>query len=229
MRKPVILFLHILFLLNAFALQAQNYNAVEWPQATIVLAGGDTVAGPVVFYRAEEVLHLNTGNETATTLTPVLDSSFRVEEEGRLRQFRTYLWNRGKDYSDYRSPAFFEQLNTGNYSLLKREILRQDIVRNDPFWNPYGNFGGPPYGSHSFMTSVQELFYIHTPKGNIISLRKPKQDVLRIFASHQKQIRKYVDDNDLKYNRKNDLIRIVKYYNSLTDPTEPKIDEPVKP
>lgn len=226
MRLPLFLALPALTIFAAFSLRAQPANAVEWPKATIALSNGDTVAGPVIFYRAEEVLHLSTGGDNATTLTPVLVSSFKVEEEGRTRLFRTYLWNRGRDYSDYRSPAFFEQLNTGNYSLLKREILRQDIIRNDPFWNPYGSIYGPP-GSHSLMTSIQELFYIHTPKGNIIPLRSPKKDVLRIFSSHQKQIKKYVDDNDLKYNRKNDLVRIVKYYNSLTDPNAPKVDEPV--
>ncbi|RYZ44971.1 MAG: hypothetical protein EOP49_26145 [Sphingobacteriales bacterium] len=217
----------ILFLVQAAlflppaALRAQNPDAVEWPMVIIVLTAGDTITKAATYFRGDDVLSLEHGDGTTTTLTPVLVSSFVVtdKETNTSRHFRTYPWNHGRDYSDYLTPAFFEQLNTGKYMLLKREVMRNDIVRNDPFLNPYGGgFYGPGAGFPRWVTYTQELFYLRTPKGNIITLRNPKRDFKRLFASKHKLIKEYVRDNDLNYNRRNDLVKIVEYFNSLTDP-----------
>jgi hypothetical protein len=215
-------------LLLAAGVSAQRLDVTEWPAATVVSTSGDTVSGKVTYYRADDILEITLPDGKTTTLTPVLVQGFTVPAGGGHpdQKFRTYLWNRGNDYSTFKAPAFFEQLTTGNVSLLKREILRQNVVRNDPFYNPmyggmgYGGFGGPGglYNTPYWVTNVQELFYLQTAQGKIVQLRNPKKDILYYLSDKQKQIKAYVKENDLRYNRKYDLIRIVQFYNSLGSP-----------
>ncbi|UOQ70700.1 hypothetical protein [Hymenobacter cellulosilyticus] len=51
-----------------------------------------------------------------------------------VRVFRTYRWNHNNDYSDFKSPGFFEQLSSGPHILLRREMLIERVVNNGPMY-----------------------------------------------------------------------------------------------
>jgi len=136
-----------------------------------------------------------------------------------VRVFRVFRWNHDNDYSDFKSPAFFEQLSSGPTILLRRESLVQRPVS---YGSPYGFGGygayGYPYGvprTMGYYTEIKDNFYLGTPNGTVISLRNPKKDLLAAFRQQSKQIEKYAKENQLDYTNARELAFIVNYANSL--------------
>lgn len=143
----------------------------------------------------------------------------RVLDAGQVRIFRVYRWNRGNDYSDFRSPAFFEQISGGPNVLLRRETL---IQRPMNYASPYG-YGMGAYGmgmprTIGYYTDVKDAFYLGLPDGNVLSLRNPKKDLLNAFRQQSKLIDKYAKENQLDYTKAQDLAYIINYANSLPGP-----------
>ncbi|MBC6609960.1 hypothetical protein H8B15_03445 [Hymenobacter sp. BT507] len=136
-----------------------------------------------------------------------------------VRVFQVYRWNRDNDYSDFKSPGFFEQLSNGPTVLLRRESL---VQRAATYGSPYGYGayrGGYPYGAGipptQFYTDIKDDFYLGFPDGRIIALRNPKKDLLNTFHQQQRQIEAYAKINHLDYTNARELAYIVNYVNSL--------------
>ncbi|UOG76970.1 hypothetical protein MTX78_10290 [Hymenobacter tibetensis] len=151
---------------------------------------------------------------------PMYNSRRREESDvNQVRVFRTYRWNRGNDYSDFKSPAFFEQLSNGPRILLRRESLMQRTVSNAGPYG-YGGYGyGNPYGGGRSMgtyTEMKDDFFLATPAGEIIPLRSPKKDLLNVFRGQAKQLEQYAKQNQLNFTVARELAFIVNYANSLT-------------
>jgi hypothetical protein len=139
-------------------------------------------------------------------------------DTARIRVFRTFRWNRGNDYSDFKSPAFFEQLSRGPVVLLRREsLVERTMTANDPFFRPYYGFpmGGLPRGPIGTYVSVRDQFFLGTPQGGVVSLRSPKKDLLAYFKPQANQIERYAKENKLSFNDAHELAFIVNYANSL--------------
>ncbi|WP_426491844.1 hypothetical protein [Hymenobacter sp. 102] len=132
-----------------------------------------------------------------------------------MRVFRTYRWNRGNDYSDFRAPGFFEQLSSGPIILLRREGLVQRPINSG--LGPYGGYGyGMPGRTVGYYTDVQDSFFLGLPNGNVLSLRNPKKDLLAYFHDQARRIEQYAKDNKLSYTDARELAYIVNYANSLS-------------
>lgn len=249
---------------------AQRANFVqEFAGSTILLANGDTLEGPLVLHRNEDVVRMTMPDNTISTLSAVAVQSFAVKGEQHdrrrdafyyddfydarrgyyygspaffngplpkrrerpdtslVRVFRTYRWNRDNDYSDYKSPAFFEQLSSGPTVLLRREALvERPVYANGPYGYGYGGgFGGYPYGGASryagSYSEVKDNFYLGTPTGSIIPLRNPKKDLLSAYRKQARQIEQYAKQNNLDYTNARELAFIVNYANSLTGDQQP--------
>lgn len=244
--------------------QAQRSDFVQqFAGATVLLANGDTLEGPLALHRNEDVVRIAMPDQTTSTLSAVAVQSFAVKGErydrrrdayyyddfydmrrgyyygspmfynvppprrrerpdtSLVRVFRTYRWNHDNDYSDFKSPAFFEQLSNGPHILLRREALVQRPVT---YSGPYGYGGyGYPYGmprTAGYYTDVRDNFYLGTPSGNVIALRNPKKDLLNVFRRQARQIEQYVKENKLSYTDARELAFIVNYANSLQPQTE---------
>ena len=132
-----------------------------------------------------------------------------------VRVYRVYRWNHDNDYSDFKSPGFFEQLSRGPSVLLRREILVERPINYAG--SPYGYGGGyggtPRYGGT--YSDLQDKFYIGTPAGNVVALRNPKKDLLNVFRGQARQLEQYAKDNKLSFTEARDLAFIVNYANYL--------------
>ncbi len=216
-RLGVITGLAILAYLPALA---QAVDIQEWPKGRIILTNGDTLTGPVAYHRSEDIVRITLADGSIQAFAPVNVSSFTVtDRQRRFSQiFRPYLWNRGNDYSDYKAPAFFELLTVGKYSLVKREILSTRSQNYTPMYAGYGRYYDPynnGYGGTRYQTVVQELFYVNSPKGEILDLRNPKRDLENIFGGKARQMKDFVKRNKLEYNNARDLAVIISHFNSL--------------
>ena len=137
-------------------------------------------------------------------------------DQAPVKLYVTYMWDRDNDYSDFRAPAFFQQLTDGNTRLLKREKLVQRSV------SPYGPYGGYGMGGAmggamggGYYTEVQNSYFLADPQGNITPLRNTKKDLLAYFGPNAKRIQTYVKENRLSYSDPNELPLILRYADSL--------------
>lgn len=201
--------------------QAQQVLINEWPRGMVVLNDGDTIRGAVTYYRAEELIQVSLPDGSVRALAPVNVYSFMVSEgNNSYRQlFRTHLWNHGNDYSDFKSPAFFEQLShEGQYSLVKRETsvrrdMNQDLMYRRSMYSRYD----PYYMGPRFVDQVQEHFFLLSPDGKLRALRNPKKDLLNAFDDKARQIKTYIKQRKISFNSSQDLIKVINYYNSLQE------------
>lgn len=251
----------------SFALAQRSNFVQEFAGSTILLANGDTLEGPLVLHRNEDVVRMTMPNNTINTLSAVAIQSFAVKGEqfdGRrdayyyddfydarrgyyygspaffngplpkrrerpdtslVRVFRTYRWNRDNDYSDYKSPAFFEQLSSGPTVLLRREALvERPVYAAGPYGYGGAYGGGYPTGPSRYAGSYSEIkdnFYLGTATGNIIPLRNPKKDLLAAYPKQARQIEKYAKQNNLNFTIARELAFIVNYANSLSEEKQP--------
>ncbi|KAA9339712.1 hypothetical protein F0P96_03600 [Hymenobacter busanensis] len=130
-----------------------------------------------------------------------------------VRVFRTYRWDKGNDYSDFKTPAFFEQLSTGPVILLRREALVERMVNSSPYYAGYGY--GLPRGPVGYYTDIRDYFFLGTPQGNVVELRNPKKDLLAYFSKEARQLEQYAKTNKLSFTDAHELAYLVNYANSL--------------
>ncbi len=132
----------------------------------------------------------------------------RTDTSG-VKLYVTYLWNRGNDYSDFRAPAFFQQLTDGNIRLLKREQLVQRMMSADPYYRySMAGMGG-------YYTEIQSSYFLADPQGNLTALRNLKKDFLAYFGKNSKKIQAYVKENRLSFNNAYELLMIMRYADTL--------------
>ena len=192
---------------------AQNIqNVQEWPYGQVFLTSGDTITGYVTYYRHEEIIKVE-NLKGVYSVSPVNVNGFVVKEYNALtyREFRTLLWNRQNNPHGFKSPAFFEYIQDGKYSLLKRQII-VELERQAAFANPaqlpLHYIPGKDY-------QVQELYYLLTPDNRILRLRKLERDLNYFFGSKANQVKAFVKENKLSYRNEQDLAVMVRFYNSL--------------
>ena len=136
--------------LASLTVQAQRVDIQEWAKGRVILTSGDTLTGPVTYHRTEDIVRVTLPDGSIQAFAPVNVASFSVSD-GRFSQtFKPYMWNRDNDYSDYKAPAFFEQLNEGRYSLVKRETVVRRNLNSGPIYAGYGRYYDPyGYGNSS--------------------------------------------------------------------------------
>lgn len=134
-----------------------------------------------------------------------------VTDTSGVKLFVTYLWNGSSDYSDFRAPAFFEQLTDGNVRLLRREQLVERMVTAA---DPYYRYGGYPMGG-GYYTEIRTTFFLASPQGTLTALRTPKRDFLAYFGGKAKQIQAYAKQNRLDFDDARELALILRYAEGL--------------
>lgn len=204
---------------DAMAQFRPSIDVQEWPSGKIVLTSGDTLYGPVTFYRTQEVINVQNEDGTTSSFSPVNVQYFIAQEQpsGRPYTFLSLMWDQGRDYTDFKKPTFFEQLNQGKLTLIMREdYMRKDPGRMSPMAANGAYYNDPYYQQGSeWLSQVKELYYVLLPDGNIVTLRNVRRDLHHLFGNKSKDVKDYVKDHNLSYEKPHQLIAIVNYFNSL--------------
>lgn len=215
-------FLLLLFCLPPTEVHAQyrpSIDVQEWPSGKVVLVSGDTIYGPITFYRTEDIVSVLHEDGSKSLYAPVNVQYFVAQEEpsGRAYTFLSLMWNLGRDYTDFKKPTFFEQLNQGTLKLIMREeYLRKDMSVTSPMYASTHLYTSESYVPGSeWVEYIKPLYYIELPDGEIVTLRNVKRDLNRLFGNKSREVRKYINEKRLTYEKPHHLMAIVNYYNSL--------------
>ena len=190
----------------------------EWPVGEVVLVSGDTLQGPITYYRTEDIVNVQQPDGSLRALSPVNVDYFKVQEspDAYTRFFVTYDWNLNKAYSDFRKPTFFERMNKGQITLITRETYLHRDISTRRFLGRGGSLDSY-YNSDvpNYVQQVVPVYYIRFPDGEIRSLRNVRKDLNQIFGKKASEVNKYVKKHRLSYDKLHGLIAIVNYYNTL--------------
>ncbi|MFD3001793.1 hypothetical protein ACFS7Z_15575 [Pontibacter toksunensis] len=202
---------------DVFAQYRTEIDVQEWPAGKVVLTSGDTIYGPLTYHRTQEVVYVhNEEDGTISAFSPVNVEYFVAQEHpsNRPYTFRTLMWDLGRDYSDFKKPTFFEQLNQGPLTLVMRErYVRRDVhyasrlgYYNNPYYYPMGS---------NYIDQIEELYYVLLPDGEVVTLRNVRRDLHKLFGKKSKQVKKFVKSRKLDYDKPHEMAAIINYFNSL--------------
>ena len=197
-----------------------NPNVQFWAFGKVYLTSGDTIAGSISHFKDQEVIKVDQPGKATYTFSPVNLDRFVVKDDNLLtyREFRTLFWNRTNNPNGSKSPAFFEYLQGGTYSLIKRETFLFVGSATPASTNAITNIVtdrlvGPDIGNKHY--SLVIMYYLLTPDDKIIQLPKPKKDLPELFGKRVYQMKAFIKENNLNYSKEHDLKVIMRYYNSL--------------
>ena len=121
------------------------------------------------------------------------------------RVFKTSISMEGIDYVE---NHFFEVLYDGEYKLLLRRITD---INEDTYASNY--MGGGGSGTRKYQTD--EYFYVKKGKSTATRLPHYKSALYRKFPFYKKELKAYIKGNNLKIRKKQDMIKVFEYLNSL--------------
>jgi hypothetical protein len=190
-------------LISSFSANAQEWPFEFWHEGKIVLLNGDTLKGIVKYDLQQDVIQYSMGSQKTEAYTARKILFFEIFDNTvhRYRQF--YALPFAKE-SDYRAPVFFELLAEGKMTLLAREGLELRTY-NSMYY----------YGSSYSRQVLVYKYYFLNEKGDIAEFDGNRNDLLDLMGRRSDDVEKYIKTNKLKFEDKNDLARIVSYYNSL--------------
>ncbi len=103
--------------------------------------------------------------------------------------------------------AYFEVLVSGTASLL---YYRSSIIKREPL--PPSEMAGKNY--RDYFRTLRE-YYISKSGEPARIIYKSKKSILGVLSDKEKELKIFINENDLKLRKDKDMIKLIEYYNSL--------------
>lgn len=191
----------IFIILFQIPLKAQVFPSELWHEGKLVLASEDTLPGKIKYDLPKGIVQVDNG---AKVYTYSAKNIFYFEiydiTSEHYREF--YVLPYGVA-SSYKIPVIFEVLVEGNISLLSQEYVGLKNIQN-----PYS------YGNYSKEVLIYDYYFLDK-NGNITKYTQKKKDLMNALISRRNQVTEYMKANRLHHDKRNDLIRIIAFYNAL--------------
>ncbi|QMU27777.1 hypothetical protein [Adhaeribacter radiodurans] len=202
---------------------AQNLNKHEWVAGKVVLTTGETLSGALSYFYNKEIIQVKGADGFTRAFSPVNVSYFQGFNEKKqvLQIFKPFKWSPNPDVPGFKTPAFFEVVTEGKYTLVKRTAF---VIRNlDPvpmyaslgrYYEPYSTNETLHSGKNYQITRLHS-YYVLTPENEIINLRNPKKDLENLYQDKASSMKAYIRDKKLSYKNPVALTHVVQYFNHL--------------
>lgn len=207
MQKQIIFFISLL-LLSHFSF-AQRFVEEAWHEGTVLLESGDSLQGNLKFNLSEEIIQVDMrGSLQTLTSRKVLSFKFFDRFDNRNRSYYTLPFSK---VADYKTPTFFELLWQGDHiTLLNREAFVTQTSTN-PYYGGFGMRNNFPV-TYSY---IKNNFYFLYKNSKIKLFDGTKKGILILLQDREKDIKNYLKDNRVRFDNKQDMIRLIDFYNAL--------------
>lgn len=233
-----------LFLLLAFCFSSLFALAQPkgdyWFKGVLELEGGQRLEGDISYYSdfKAALLQIRTGGRTLSyDANQVVFFRFYDNELGVTRTFYSLPYT--PEGSSHETMLFFETLLEGGHltALSKTEFRTETRQARSPFM--YRGYYIPSWYDRAGMNSYSivvpyETIYLVTPDTPIeaynqptslaaqeVRFRKPNPDMLmNLVRDKRVQIDKFIEQNKLDVRKRQDMLRVVQYYNELKDQSQ---------
>lgn len=197
----------VIALLVSGTSEAQTWPFELWHEGKIVLNEGDTLRGLVKYDQQQDLVQYNARDDKAANIFTARKVMFFEIFDNTVHRYRKFFTLPYTTAGQYKAPLFFELLAEGTMTLLSREYLE------------FKNVSSPYYmgGAYSRQVLTNRYFFLKED-GSITEFIGKKNDLIDMMGKNGSDVNKYIKANRLRFEEKNDMIRIVDYYNSLVDP-----------
>ncbi len=187
---------------------AQNFPSEVWHEGKVVLINKETHKGLVKYDLETDIVQVNVKNIIQTfSSKKILYFEIFDQSVDSYRQFYALPYTVSPGY---KTPILFEVLHEGNpLSLLAREGITTESVPSYSYYYGRSNF-------YSRYKLVYE-FYFFNKKNGIQRYNLKKKNLLQLMQRKSSKVREFINEHNLKVDRRRDLERITSYYNSLWD------------
>lgn len=185
-------------------LYAQRFPFEFWHEGRIVLLESDTLKGTMKYNLENDILQYVNPDKTVDTYTARKVLYFEIFDAtvNTYREFYALPYSIG---GGYKAPLFFEVLEEGRLTLLARERVEVRTTSGNPYFY---------YSTFAREVLVYKFYYLDN-RGDIIEYSGNKNDLLRLMGRQSDDVNKFMRANKLKTDRREDLVKITRYYNSL--------------
>jgi len=180
---------------------SQNFPSEMWHEGKLVLVSDESISGMLKYDQVKGIVQVDKDEKI---LTYSAKSIFYFEiydiTSESYREF--YVLPFGL-VTSYKAPVIFEVLVEGNLTLLCREYVLTKNIQS-------------PYSIGSYAKEVLAYdYYFLDREGNIIKYTLKKKDLYSVVAKRQNQVIEYMKANRFHHDRRNDLVRVIAFYNAL--------------
>ena len=191
----------LFFVLLQFPVGAQVFPSELWHEGKLVLTTDDTLQGNLKYDLAQGIVQIDVHDKVYTYSAKNIFyfELYDITSE-HYREFYVLPYSAT---SSYKTPIIFEVLVEGNISLLSQEYVGVKNIQN-----PYS------YGNYSKEVLIYEYYFLDR-NGDITKYTLKKKDLLTVLAKRRNQVIEYMKVNRLRHDKRNDLIRILAFYNAL--------------
>lgn len=172
-----------------------------WHEGKIVLLEGDTLRGMVKYDLQQDLVQYSIKDSKPEAFTARKVMFFEIFDETSHRYRRFFSLPYAATTPGYKSMIFFELLEEGKMTLLTREFLE------------YKNQNSM-YVTYARIVMSYKYFFLKE-NGDIEEFKGSKSDLLDMMGKRSEDVDKFMRKNRLRHEDKDDLVRIVDYYNSL--------------
>jgi hypothetical protein len=192
-----------IFLSAHLMVRAQTWPFEIWHEGKIVLLQGDTLRGLVKYDLTQDLVQHAGEDKNADVYSARKVLFFEVFDAtvNRYRQFYNLPFALA---GEYKTPRFFELLAEGKVTLLAREFLESKTTSS------------AYYVGYSRIVLSHKYFFLDS-KGTVLEFTGKKNDFLDLFGKKSKDVEKFMRTHHLQFGEKDDMTKIVAYYNSLDE------------
>jgi len=184
-------------------LSAQQFPFELWHDGKMVLESGDTLKGNLKYDLQTDILQLQVNNRNESfTARKVLYFEIFDQTVKHYRQFYSLPFALT---AGYKAPVFFELLEEGKITLLCREALEYRTVNSMYFYYP---------AAYTRLVLVYKYFLLQE-NGEIKDFTDKKSNWLSLMGNKAEEVEKFAKSNRLNFEDKEELVKIIAYYNSL--------------
>ena len=180
---------------------SQEFPSEMWHEGKLVLVSEETISGMLKYDQVKGIVQADVDGKI---LTYSANSIFHFEiydiTSESYREF--YVLPYGL-VTSYKAPVIFEVLVEGNLTLLCREYILTKNIQS-----PYS------IGSYAKEVLAYDYFFLDRT-GNITKYTLKKKDLYSALSKRQNQVIEYMKANRLHHDRRNDLVRVIAFYNAL--------------
>jgi hypothetical protein len=149
---------------------------------------------------ADELLFRDAENHTMRFVDRI--SEFKIIYLANFKAYEKLFRNGSINIDDNNVNAFYEVLNDGRISLLKRTRKKVNEIK--------------AFDSTVAVKRIAEVHdYYLSRKGELFRLKKDRKTLLALLNDQAEQIEKFINQNKLNIKDETQLISIISYYNSL--------------
>jgi len=197
-------------LLPSFLANGQGYAETMWKKGWVIKKNRDTLRGEIKYSLKNSSLQIKMDNIIKTYAPSGVVSFLFLDPIRRYRrQFFSIPYARRRG-SSYKVPSFFELIYNGKpFTILSRQIAV--VVRTD-FGRRTGRYGW----------TEQDVFYLMDQKGRIKEIKPTRRSVLRALGSQERALKDFIKLNRVNISTREGLVKIVDYYNSITNSNDRK-------